>query len=43
VAGQACGTGTVGVTWGAGSREELEAAGADLIVDTPAALVAALR
>ncbi len=42
LAGQACGTRTVGVTWGAGSRAELEEAGADRIVDTPAELVAAL-
>jgi phosphoglycolate phosphatase len=38
VAGRACRTRTVGVTWGAGDREELQAAGADDIVDTPAAL-----
>jgi phosphoglycolate phosphatase len=42
VAGQACGTATIGVTWGAGPREELVAAGADRIVDTPVALVASL-
>jgi phosphoglycolate phosphatase len=42
VAGRACGTATVGVTWGAGPREELVAAGADRIVDTPAELVARL-
>jgi phosphoglycolate phosphatase len=42
LAGQACGTRTIGVTWGAGSRAELAAAGADRIVDTPAELVAAL-
>jgi phosphoglycolate phosphatase len=42
LAGQACGTRTVGVTWGAGSRTELQAAGADRIVDSPAELVAAL-
>lgn len=42
LAGRACGTRTVGVTWGAGSRAELEAAGADRIVDTPDELVAAL-
>lgn len=39
LAGVACGTRTVGVTWGAGSREELQAAGADHIVSTPAELV----
>lgn len=38
-AGIACGTATVGVTWGAGHRAELEAAGADHIVTTPAGLV----
>ena len=43
LAGQACGTRTVGVTWGAGTRAELEQAGADRIVDTPAELVAALN
>jgi phosphoglycolate phosphatase len=42
LAGQACGTRTIGVTWGAGSRAELEEAGADRIVDTPEELVAAL-
>ncbi len=39
LAGIACGTRTVGVTWGAGDRAELEAAGADLIVSAPAQLV----
>lgn len=43
VAGRSCGTRTVGVTWGAGDREELAAAGADRIVDAPDALPAALR
>ncbi len=43
VAGHACGTATVGVTWGAGSREELAQAGADAVIDTPAALPSALR
>ena len=33
---------TVGVTWGAGSIEELEGAGADAIVDSPQALTALL-
>ncbi len=37
-AGRACRTRTIGVTWGAGDRAELQAAGADAIVDTPAAL-----
>jgi phosphoglycolate phosphatase len=39
LAGLACGTRTVGVTWGAGAREELVAAGADHLVDVPAELV----
>ncbi|WP_052669047.1 HAD hydrolase-like protein [Nitriliruptor alkaliphilus] len=38
-AGRACGTATVGVTWGIGDRAELEAARADAIVDDPADLV----
>jgi phosphoglycolate phosphatase len=38
-AGHACGTRTVGVTWGIGDREELAAAGAHAIVDAPADLV----
>lgn len=42
LAGRACGTRTVGVTWGAGSRQELQDAGADRIVDDPAELVALL-
>lgn len=33
LAGRAVGTATVGVTWGAGDRGELERAGADAIVD----------
>jgi phosphoglycolate phosphatase len=37
-AGRACGTATVGVLWGAGPRTEREAAGADVVVDAPAAL-----
>ncbi len=37
-AGRTCGTATVGVTWGAGSRAELVDAGADVVVDTPTAL-----
>ena len=32
----------IGVLWGIGSRQELEGAGADLIVDSPAKLPAAL-
>jgi phosphoglycolate phosphatase-like HAD superfamily hydrolase len=39
-AGRACGTFTVGVTWGAGDRAELTAAGADRVVDTPGQLAA---
>lgn len=42
VAGRSCGTRTVGVTWGAGDRAELAAAGADRIVDQPRELPAAL-
>lgn len=41
-AGRACGTATLGVTWGAGDRAELEAAGADLIVDASDQLPAAV-
>ncbi len=33
----------VGVTWGFGSRDELRRAGADVLVDRPAELAAALR
>ena len=36
---QACGVPTVGVLWGYGSRAELEAAGADLLLDRPEQLV----
>jgi len=43
-AGRAHGLTTVGVAWGFGTRAELEAAGADVIVETPEALLAwALR
>jgi phosphoglycolate phosphatase len=42
IAGRACGTATVGVTWGAGDRRELVDAGADAVVDTPAQLRALL-
>jgi phosphoglycolate phosphatase len=38
VAGQAHGLVTVGVLWGIGDREELEEAGADHVVETPAEL-----
>lgn len=37
-AGRACATGTVGVLWGAGDREELERAGADALADEPGRL-----
>lgn len=40
-AGRACGTGTIGVTWGAGGAAEL--AHADEVVSTPAELADALR
>jgi phosphoglycolate phosphatase len=39
---QAHGLATVGVTWGIGDADELAAAGADVIVDTPAELPAAV-
>jgi pyrophosphatase PpaX len=39
--GRAAGVVTIGVTWGFFSREALEAAGADRIVETPAELVRA--
>lgn len=41
-AGRAHGLRTVGVTWGIGARDELEAAGADVIVDTPTELAEVL-
>lgn len=41
-AGRAHGLVTVGVTWGVGSAAELGEAGADHVVDTPAALVEVL-
>lgn len=34
-AGRACNVETLGVTWGFGSREELESAGADAVIDRP--------
>ncbi len=40
---RANGTYAIGVTWGYGSRVELEAAGADRVVDTLEELVSALR
>jgi phosphoglycolate phosphatase len=42
VAAHAHGLRAIGVGWGIGSREELLAAGADTIVDTPAGLAAAV-
>ena len=39
VAGQAVGTRTVGVLWGYGSRAELEAAGADVLLEHPRQLL----
>jgi phosphoglycolate phosphatase len=41
-AAQACGVGSVGVTWGYGTLDELEATGADHLVDTPAEVLALL-
>lgn len=41
-AGRSCDVRTVGVLWGSGDREELEAAGADVIVDRPHDLLAAI-
>lgn len=40
VAGRANGIVTIGVTWGFGSRAELEGAGADVLLDSPEALLA---
>ncbi|NHZ70699.1 MAG: HAD hydrolase-like protein [Proteobacteria bacterium] len=42
-AGAAHGARTIGVTWGFGTRHELISAGADLIVDDPAAITALPR
>lgn len=42
-AGQSAGYKTIGVTWGFGRRQELEAAGAGCIVDTVASLPAAVK
>jgi phosphoglycolate phosphatase len=42
VAGLACGTGTIGVSWGAGDRAELAEAGAHQIVEHPHQLAAAV-
>ena len=39
----ACGLPAVGVLYGYGSRQELEAAGADELVQTPAALLQSIR
>jgi phosphoglycolate phosphatase len=41
-AAQACGVVAVGVRWGYGTRDELEATGADHLVDSPAGLLALL-
>lgn len=41
-AGRACAVATVGVTWGIGDRAELEAAGADVVVEAPSELVPVL-
>ena len=41
-AGRACGTATVGVLWGAGSADELTAAGAGVLVATPSELPGAV-
>lgn len=41
-AGRAHGLRTVGVSWGIGGRAELELAGADVVVDTPAELAEVL-
>jgi pyrophosphatase PpaX len=42
-AGRAAGVATIAVTWGFFGRQELEAEGPDLIVETPAELLAACR
>lgn len=42
-AGRAAGARTVGVTWGYGSRTSLEEAGADYLLETPAALPPLVR
>ncbi len=42
IGAQACAIPAIGVTWGIGSRQELAAAGADAIIDTPAELVQAV-
>ena len=41
-AAQACGVGSVGVTWGYGTLDELAATGADHLVDTPDEVLALL-
>jgi len=43
LAGHACRTRSVGVLWGAGPRDELVAAGPDVLVEQPAQLPAELR
>ena len=42
-AGRACSTRTVGVTWGFGSRAELESSGADEVIDSPDQLESLIR
>jgi phosphoglycolate phosphatase len=39
LAAREAGAGAIGVTWGYGTRAELELAGADALIDSPAALV----
>ena len=41
-AADACGVRVIGVTWGIGEREELRAAGADVLVEHPSELTALL-
>jgi phosphoglycolate phosphatase len=42
-AGRACDVQTVGVTWGFGSRQELESAGADAVINKPDQLLRLIR
>lgn len=42
-AGHARSTRTVGVTWGFGSRQELEEARAEVVIDSPTELIGAIR
>jgi len=41
-AGHACSTKTMGVTWGFGSRQELEDARAEVVIDSPDELIGAI-